>query len=59
MCPLHRAERNARYQKEKLQKQELQEGARKAKLMEQQQAAMEAEARRRYMPVDFFFFLIL
>lgn len=41
-----RAERNARFQKEKQEKEEKQEEARKAKLLQQQQAAQEAEARR-------------
>ena len=42
-----RAERNARFQKEKTQKKAEQEEARKAKLVEQQKAAVEVEARRR------------
>ena len=42
-----RAERNARFQKEKTQKKAEQEEARKAKLMEQQKSAVETEARRR------------
>lgn len=42
-----RAERSARFQKEKTQKKAEQEEARKAKLMEQQKASVEAEARRR------------